>query len=133
MFSNYLRNSIQNHIFLKEPLVIIPDSIYIGLSKTTPTPDGKNVTEPTGGGYSRLKFDRTSVDFTESENGVVKNKLRKNYNETTDAWGTCTHYVVFDNNTEGNLLWYGELTRARNIDVEMQVFIDANDLSFALE
>lgn len=133
MLSNYLRNSIQDHIFLKKPLVSIPDSIYIGLSKTSPTPDGENVTEPTGGGYSRLKIDRIETEFTGSVNGVVKNKLRKNYNETTDVWGVCTHYAIFDSPTGGNLLWCGELTRSRNIDVEMQVFINANDLVFTLE
>lgn len=133
MLSNYLRNSIQDHIFLKKQLVNIPDSIYIGLSKTAPTPDGKNVTEPTGGGYSRLKIDRNESEFTDSVNGVIKNKLRKNYNETTDVWGVCPHFVAFDSPTGGNLLLYGELTRSRNIDVEMQVFINANDLVFTLE
>lgn len=133
MLSNYLRNSIQDHIFLKKQLVSLPDSIYIGLSKTSPTPDGKNVIEPTGGGYSRLKIDRNETEFTDSVDGIIKNKLRKNYNETTDVWGVCTHYVIFDSPTDGNLLWSGELTRIRNIDVEMQVFINANDLVFTLE
>lgn len=133
MMSNYLRNSIQNHIFLKQPLVSIPDSIYVGLSKTTPTPDGKNITEPTGGGYERIKMDRTGTEFTESVNGTIKNKIRKNYNETTDVWGLCTHYVIFDSQTDGNPLFYGELHRSRDIDVEMQVFINANDLVLTLE
>ena len=29
--------------------------------------------------------------------------------EATGSWGTCTHYLLFDKQTDGNLLAYGEL------------------------
>lgn len=132
MLGDYLKNNIQNHIFLKEPLVL-SENIYIGLSKTIPNADGTNITEPVGNGYSRLEINRSSSEFTSSVNGTVKNKIKKSFNETTGAWGTCTHYVIFDNNVGGNLLFYGELAYSRNIDSDMQLFIKENDLVFRLE
>lgn len=132
MLGDYLKNAVQNHIFLNQPLSL-SSNIYIGLSKTQPNANGTNITEPVGNGYSRLEMARSSIDFTSPVNGTVKNKIRKSFNESTGSWGTCTHYVIFDKSTGGNLLWYGELTYSRTIEADMQLFIKENDLVFTLE
>lgn len=132
MISNYLKNGIQNYILLNKPLTI-PSALYIALSKTEVDADGNNITEPVGGGYSRLKIDRNDTEFTLSEDGIVKNKLMKSYKETTDVWGLCTDYAILDAESGGNTLYYGELKHARDIDVEMQLHIKPNDITITLE
>lgn len=131
MISNYLSDKIQNSLFIGG-LFTPPTKYYMALSKTPPNPDGSNVEEPSGSEYARIVFDRGSVDFNNSINGVVTNKLRKEYAETTSVWGTCTHYAIYDAQTGGNLLWAGELLYSRDIDIDMQLFINPNDLIFAL-
>lgn len=131
MVSNYLSDKLQNFLFLSEGFTP-PSRYYIALSKTPPNKDGGNVTEPSSAEYRRVYFDRGSVDFNRAINGIVTNKIRKEYPETSSVWGNCTHYAVYDAQTGGNMLWAGELLYARNIDIDMQLFINAYDLVFTL-
>ena len=41
------------------------------------------------------------------------------------AWGTITHWALFDAVTAGNMLWHGDLTTARTIG-------DGDQLTFAI-
>lgn len=131
MISNYLRNKIQDYLFTGVSFTP-PTTYYLALSKTEPQADGTGVTEPSGGNYARIAIAKNGNNFTTSVDGTVKNKVRLITNESTTAWGNCTHYAVYDTPTGGNLLWGNELTKARNIDSEMQLFIDANGLIFTL-
>ena len=131
MISNYLKNKIQDYLFSGVAFTP-PTTYYVALSKTAPQADGTGVTEPSGGNYARIAVTKSTASFTTSANGVVKNKIRIQTNESTTAWGNCTHYAIYDAPTGGNLLWGNALTKARNIDSEMQLFIDPNGLSFTL-
>lgn len=131
MITNYWRNKIQDYLFTGVSFTP-PVTYYIALSKTEPQVDGTGITEPVGGGYSRIAITRNTSSFTSSVAGVVKNKITLLSPESTDAWGVLPYYAVFDSSSGGNPLWGGALANSRNIDVEMQLLIDPNGISFTL-
>lgn len=131
MMTNYLKNKIQDYLF--SGVAFTPPTIYyIALSKTLPIADGTGVTEPSGGGYSRIAISKGTTYFTTSADGVVKNKTSLLSAESTTAWGSIPYYAIYDALTGGNLLYGGTFTNTRNIDIEMQLVIEANGITFGL-
>ena len=70
MTTTYFLNLIMGNVFLSQVDPKIPENYYIGLSTTAPDISGSNVTEPTGGNYSRVLI--TSA-LSAPENGQIKN------------------------------------------------------------
>lgn len=131
MITNYWSNRIQD--FLLGGVGFVPPAMYyIALSKTEPTADGGGVTEPIGGNYARIPIAKGDVSFTGAVDGVVKNKITLMSNETTSAWGNLPYYAIYDSALGGNLLWGGSLKNPRNMDIEMQLVIEPNGISFVL-
>lgn len=131
MMTNYMKNKIQDYMFSGTAFTP-PTTYYLALSKTEPQADGTGVTEPTGGGYSRIAIDRNSSSFTTSADGTVKNKISLLSSESTANWGSIPYYAFYDARTGGNLLYGGSFTNVRNIDIEMQLIIEANGITFGL-
>lgn len=131
MISTYLKNKIQDYLFCGVAFTP-PTKYYIALSTTEPAENGTNVTEPSGGNYARIAMTKGTTDFANAVNGVVKNKTTLLSNESTASWGNLPYFAIYDAPTGGNLLWGGSLVNARNIDVEMQLVIDPNGISFTL-
>lgn len=115
MNTNYFLDCVAGNLFHSKDDPGIPDKYYIGLSTTEPDLDGDNVTEPSeDAGYARIEL----TSLSEPIDGVVTNEQAINFDESTDSWGTITHFVIFDEEDvgEGNLLMYGELTTPRNVE-----------------
>lgn len=109
MITTYFLNCISEDIYRHQNDKRIPAYYYIGLSSTSPSIDGTGVNEPSAPEYARVKIDNTA-DFGEVDiNGEVANIKRFNFPESEISWGTISHYVIFDDPIEGNLLIYGEL------------------------
>lgn len=81
-----------------------PATVYVGLSTTTPTAAGGNVTEPSGGAYARVAMPAAS--WGSASNGTITNTAAINFPTATAAWGTVVSVVVFDAASGGNLLWF---------------------------
>lgn len=96
------------------------NGLYIGLSTTTPTVAGANITEPSATTYSRVMIASaasnpgTQDNFFGSpvngENGTVtiaNNRtiyFPETWNVSTDVgedWGVCTHACLFASGTKG--------------------------------
>jgi len=54
-------NAILDHFFSKSTWTA-PAQIWLGLSSTTPTKAGANVTEPSTGGYTRIQLTAAQMD-----------------------------------------------------------------------
>lgn len=52
----------------------------------------------------------TSYKMGTASAGGIKNSETVYFPEATGSWGTCTYYLLFDAQTNGNLLAYGTLT-----------------------
>lgn len=129
MISTYFLNCIMGNVFHSKTNPALPESMYIGLSSTTPEVDGSGVTEPSGGSYERVAF----TALSEPENGTITNAQDIEFPESTSDWGTMTHYVLYDAKTGGNLLVYGNLEKTRVIQSDSQARFLAGKISIALQ
>lgn len=82
---------------------------YVGLHTTDPADDNSG-TECAGATYARQAATFTRSGDTISNSGVVT------YPESTDSWGTLTHFAVYDAVSGGNQLWNGTLTASKTVE-----------------
>ena len=112
-FTDFWENEILDHI-LNDGAYTAPAPIYVGLSTTTPTDAGTNFTEPASGGYARVAAAAAVWDAAASgskDNGSVIDMGTA----SGAAWGTITHFGLFDASTAGNLCATGALTASKTI------------------
>ncbi len=127
-FSDYLENKLLDHVFAGTSYTP-PGTLYVGLSTADPLDDGSGLAEPSGGGYARK-----AVTFGAAANGQVSNNAAVTFPESTAAWGTITHFAVFDAATGGNMLAHGALTTARNVDAAgITLSFGAGQLTISLD
>lgn len=129
MNTSYFINLAIGNIFGSENTSPIPSTYYVGLSSKTPNINGSGFVEPTSDDYSRVAIS----SFTTPENGVVKNKHAICFNESNESWGKITHYLVFDSETNGNLLFFGEFLISKTVAPKTVVLIRENEIEIALE
>lgn len=128
MNTTYFSNLVAGNVFKTKTSPAIPPRLYIGLSKTEPNLAGGNVTEPTGGSYARVALTSLSVP----SDGLVSNTEATEFAESTAAWGTLTHYVIYDAATGGNLLMYGALTTSRTVEAGTILLFKTGELELAI-
>lgn len=114
MINTYEKNQILTNIFRNGE-----KTIYIGVSKTAPTEAGTNCTEPTAPSYKRFLAKCDSTNWNEPNEGTISNSVVFRFDEAAESWTTAaspvTHWVIFDAETGGNMMFYGELMRAQEI------------------
>ena len=130
MTAVYFLNNIMGNVFGTQSTPSLPTNYWLGLSTTAPSTGGGNVTEPTGGaGYGRVQLTSLSLPV----NGSITNSAAVVFNESTASWGLITHYVIYGQQTGGNLLMYGPLTVSRTVEINTVVTIKPNELVITLE
>lgn len=136
-FANYTVQAILNSFFGKTSnfgnLGSRP-TLYLALSTTTPTEAGANVTEPSGNNYARVQTAPADWNAaTLADPSVVTNATDIQFPIASGAWGSCTHMVVFDAASNGNVLASTALGTARSpINGDRPTF-SAGSLSFSLD
>lgn len=130
MNTTYFKNLVAGNIFRTQTTPAIPTSYYLGLSSTLPNLSGGNVTEPSASkGYSRVDI---TANLDAPSGGSVKNNTAVYFNEATEDWGDVPYYVLFDAASGGNLLKYGELSRAMTVSANSTVWFDVGGISFPI-
>ena len=128
MINTYEKNQILNNIFRNGE-----KTIYIGVSKTAPSEDGTNCTEPTVSSYKRFAAKCDATNWNESIQGSTTNAVVFRFDEAQESWTTAaspvTHWVIFDAATSGNMMFYGELMRAQEIPAGAVLEIPAEGLT----
>lgn len=129
MITTYYKNCVAGNVFGSKTTPPLPSAYYIGLSRTSPSVDGTNVSEPGDGvGYSRVQLNGLS----EPKDGVVNNTYDITFDESTGSWGTVSYYVVYDQMSGGNLLMYNELAAPREIEAASIMLIKSGSLSLKI-
>lgn len=128
MTTTYFLNAIMGNVFHSKSDPAIPAAYYIGLSSTTPSMDGSNVTEPSGNGYQRVQV----TNLSEPTSGEIYNTTDIEFPESTGDWGTMRSYVLYDSPTGGNLLMYEDFPNSKVIQAETQARFKAGSLRFTL-
>lgn len=92
MNTTYWRNKVMDSVYQAAS----GNTFYIGLSSSTPTDAGANVTEPVGNGYSRVQISA----FSTAVDGSIHNTSDIVFPLSTGTWfpadRLATHWVVFD-------------------------------------
>lgn len=120
--SDYLENALLDHV-LRNTAYTSPTTVYVGLYTAAPT-DAGGGTEVSGGGYAR-----EAATFGAASGGSISNSAIVDFGTTTGAWGTVTHFGIFDAETAGNLLYWDALTAEKVIGNGDPVSFPIGDLT----
>lgn len=131
MLTTYFLKCIGEDIFKHQETSTIPFTLYLGLSSTPPTIAGDNVTEPASStGYARVQFDNSNLIFNEAtDDNIVSNYTKIYFPESILPWGDISHYVIFDDDVEGNLLMFGQLNETITVPIKTMVSVPIGLLS----
>ena len=114
-FCDYLENGVLNEVFGAEAFVP-PATLYLGLSTTTPTDAGGNITEPSGGSYARVAVTNNTTNWPTTTTGEKANGAAVAFPLATASWGTVTHLVIYDAETDGHVLCLAELIPQKAVE-----------------
>lgn len=92
-------------------------TFYVGLSTTTITEAGGNITEPVGNNYSRVSVTNNKTNFSNAAGTPteVTNSVDFTFPQASGSWGTITDFFISDAATLGNIYVYGVLTVSKVI------------------
>ena len=113
-FADYLENEILDHVFGGADYVR-PATLYVGLSTTTITDAGGNITEPVGGSYARVAVTNDVTNFPAAVSGAKSNGTAISFPAATGAWGTITDFFISDASPGGNILCSGALGASKAV------------------
>jgi hypothetical protein len=119
--SDYLENKLLDHV-LTNTAYTSPTTVYVGLYTVAPT-DAGGGTEVTGNNYAR-----ESVSFASAVAGETSNDAEVEFGTPSATWGEVVAFGVFDADTAGNLLYWGDLTNAKTINTGDTVKFLVNEL-----
>ncbi len=124
--SDYLENALLNST-LRGQAFTAPTAIYAALFTSDPTDAGTG-TEVSGGAYTRQ-----AITFGTPSNGTCSNSADVLFPVATAAWGTITHFAIYDAATGGNLLYSGAFTTAKTIATDDQLKLAAGNITVTLD
>ena len=131
MITTYFMNLLASYTLGGRRTVALPTKLYIGLSSTTPSLNGSGVTEPeisSSTGYSRTELPQ----LTNAVNGTVSNDGMISMPESVTAWGTMTHWVIYDSASGGNLLMYGAFENPKSVTAQAAFSIRQGELELSV-
>ena len=95
--------------FLGTASTSAPSNVYLALHTADPTDAGSGA-EVSGNGYSRQ-----AITFAAASNGSSSSNTAEEFTASCGAFGTITHFGIWDASTSGNLLYHGALTAPKTI------------------
>jgi hypothetical protein len=108
--TDYLEQRFLNHFLRNTASTAV--SPYIGLYTASPTDTGSGATEISGSSYARQSMSFAVPDTTA---GTTSTNADITFPQATGAWGTITHFGIYDAATAGNLLFWGAFTASKTI------------------
>jgi hypothetical protein len=106
--ADYLENELLDHCF--NAAYSSPTTVFLGLSTADPLDTAAGLAEPSGGAYSRV-----TITFVTAASRNVTQKAKVTFPQATNAWGTISHYGVFDAVSAGNMLAHGSLNTSKGV------------------
>jgi len=132
-FTDYLENKLLDHVW-GNTAYSAPTTLYIGLSTTTPTDSGGNITEPATGAYARVSVTNNTTNWPNASGGAKSNGVAITFPEATASWGTVTHFFIADTNSGfTNVIATGALTASKTIDTGDTASFAIGDLDITLD
>lgn len=107
--TNYLEHALINAV-LRSSAYTSPTKVYLGLHTESAGEAGTGA-EVSGGSYARQE-----VAFDAPSNGSTTNSADVLFPVATAAWGTISHFALWDASTAGNALLHGAFTQSKQIE-----------------
>ena len=90
-------NNILNFEFGGTSYSAVSPSWWLGLSTSTPSYSGSNISEPTfDSAYSRVAIANNKTTFSVSASGLLQNNLLISFPQSGSAWGVVNTLCFFD-------------------------------------
>jgi len=131
-FTNFLENEILDHIF-GNAAYSSPATLYVGLSTSSITDAGGNITEPVGGSYARVAITNNATNFPAASGGAKSNGTEITFPSATGSWGTVIDFFISDAASGGNILGYGTLSIPKAISSGDTAKFAVGDLDITLD
>ncbi len=115
-FSETIDNTILDHFFGKATWAATADARYTGLSSTTPTKTGTNVTEPSTGSYARIQL--LAAEVAVASASATANTADQTFPQATADWvggSNLTTMVMYDAISGGNFIAFKSLVVAKPV------------------
>jgi hypothetical protein len=127
-----IKNSILDHYNGKSTWTA-PAARWLGLSSTTPTEAGANVTEPSGGAYARVQLQNADMDVAAS--GATTNNAKKSFPQASADWvagADLTNLVIFTASSGGTFIGCKALAAAKPALTGDTLEINIGDLDMSV-
>jgi hypothetical protein len=131
-FADFLELEILDHVFGAAAFSAAA-TLHVGLSTTTITDAGGNITEPVGNGYARVAVDNDKVTWSDALAGLVENDITFTFPEASGSWGVIIDFFISDAGTAGNIYLYGTLDVSKTIDSGDTARFDPGDFNITLD
>lgn len=140
--SSYLESKVLNHV-LTSTSYSAPSTRYVALFNNTSGNALANLQNGTltdevstsGTAYSRQTVTFASASTTGSGLSAVTTAATNatvTFSTATSTWGSITHVAIMDAATGGNVLFFGAVTTAKEIDTGDTFQITSGNLTVAL-
>ena len=106
-------------------------TVFIGLSTADPLDDASGLAEPSGNGYTRVET--SGATWNSAASGATDNAADMTFPEASGAWGTITHFALFDAVSGGNMIGHGSLSTPKTIDNGDTAKFSSGDLDITLD
>jgi hypothetical protein len=120
--SNFLEGELYDHV-MRNLAYTAPATLYLALFTTDPT-DADSGAEVSGGSYAR-----ETVAFGAPTDGVGSNSSAVTFTTASAAWGTVTHFGIYDAVSAGNLLFHTILTASKVVGDGDTFKVNSGDLT----
>ena len=121
--STYLANKLLDHALGVNEFTM-PGTVYVALNTSDPTAAGDD-TEYSGGGYERY-----AAPFDSAIDAATSNSEAITFSTLTVT--TITHVSIWDDNTAGNMLFFGELNDPITTALDDNLVFATGDLDLAM-
>ena len=128
--TNFQKNFIQDYNFGGVSYTP-PANYYLGMSSTSISVNGSNVTEPTSGSYARVLIPNTKGYWTYSSSGCVVNSGPVTFVQSSGSWATMVDIALFDSLTSGSVRYYTTLPSPITVAVNTTVSFSASSINIS--
>lgn len=124
--SDYLENKLLDHA-LGTSSFTMPVTVYVACFEDDPQDDASG-TEITNLGYTR-----EAITFDAAVGGSASNDAIITFGPAGENWSLVTHIALFDASTSGNMLFYGPLSIAQQVNTGGSLAFQIGELTCTLD
>jgi hypothetical protein len=123
----YLEKKLLDQVLLGETFTP-PATVYLALFTADPGRTGSLTNEISDPAYARQPISFTAAADDDESGSYCENAYDIEFAQATVDWGTVTHVMIMDAETDGNGLYYGALGIEKLIGVGDFVRVPAGEL-----